>query len=249
MQTQSGSATGYPNENPWSPTPETRAPLAHQGPARPASQNRSEDPQEQESWNAVLAQAQATAAAAVTPAAGLAIHCKWEARLIDLVKVANTNPHLLNATLSKTAVILLLKSLKESGTPTAATYRRKREYDKAIRDYTEVIRLDPNNTNAYYYRGRVHQHKRDHDKAIPDYAKVISLDANNTNAYYNRGAAYANFGVYDKAISDYTETIRLNPNYAKGYYKRGICYREQGKTFEAQADFDKAKQLGYSGSQ
>jgi tetratricopeptide (TPR) repeat protein len=41
----------------------------------------------------------------------------------------------------------------------------------------------------------------------------------------------------------------LNPNYAYAYYNRGIVYREQGKYDKAEADFAKAKQLGYTGSQ
>jgi Flp pilus assembly protein TadD len=39
----------------------------------------------------------------------------------------------------------------------------------------------------------------------------------------------------------------LNPKYAEAYYNRGIAYRELGKNAEAQTDFDKAKELGYTG--
>jgi len=37
----------------------------------------------------------------------------------------------------------------------------------------------------------------------------------------------------------------LDPNLAKAYYGRGVSYREQRKNAQAEADFDKAKQLGY----
>jgi hypothetical protein len=41
----------------------------------------------------------------------------------------------------------------------------------------------------------------------------------------------------------------LEPDFAGAYYNRGITYHKQGKHARAQTDFDKAKQLGYGGSQ
>jgi tetratricopeptide (TPR) repeat protein len=37
----------------------------------------------------------------------------------------------------------------------------------------------------------------------------------------------------------------LNPNYANAYYNRGLVYRVQGNKAQAQADFNKARQLGF----
>jgi tetratricopeptide (TPR) repeat protein len=55
-------------------------------------------------------------------------------------------------------------------------------------------------------------------------------------------------GDYDKAISDFNEAIRLNPKDGRDYYMRGWAYKPQGKDSAAQADFEKAKQLGYDNS-
>jgi tetratricopeptide (TPR) repeat protein len=82
------------------------------------------------------------------------------------------------------------------------------------------------------------QNKKDYDKAISDYTQAIGLDPN-----------YANAFNYDKAISDYSEYIKLSPNEGDGYYWRGISYHRLGKNVEAQADFNKAKELGYTGPQ
>jgi tetratricopeptide (TPR) repeat protein len=48
----------------------------------------------------------------------------------------------------------------------------KGKYEKAIADYTQAIRLDPNNAVAYNNRG--------YDRAIADYEAVLLINPNNT---------------------------------------------------------------------
>ena len=45
----------------------------------------------------------------------------------------------------------------------------KKEYDKAIADYTEAIRLDPKDAAAYCNRGNAWSDKEEYDKAIADF--------------------------------------------------------------------------------
>src|SRR6516162_1004389 len=62
----------------------------------------------------------------------------------------------------------------------------KPDYTKAIGDFTEAIRLDPNFALAYYNRGLAYANKGNYDKAISDYTEAIRLDPNYTQAYTNR---------------------------------------------------------------
>ena len=55
-------------------------------------------------------------------------------------------------------------------------YAKKGDYDKAIADYTEAIRLDPKNAEAYCNRGHAYEEKGDYDKAIADCTEAIRLD-------------------------------------------------------------------------
>jgi len=91
-------------------------------------------------------------------------------------------------------------------------YYKKGLYDKAIADYSQAIKLDPNFVKAYYNRGVAYEKKNNYDKAIADYNQAIKLDPNHANAYYNRGNVHYNKGNYDRAIADYSQVIRLNPN-------------------------------------
>ena len=87
------------------------------------------------------------------------------------------------------------------------------DYDRAIADYTEAIRLDPNNDIAYNKRGYAHYNKGDYDKAIADFTQAIKLKPNNAYYLYTRGyAAHYNKGDYDRAIADFEAALRINPN-------------------------------------
>ena len=100
----------------------------------------------------------------------------------------------------------------------------KDSYSQAIADYSQVIRLTPNDATAYYNRGLAYYNKGDYDQAIADYDYAIRLNPNDAIAYYNRGLAYYSKGDYDHAIADYNHAIRLNPNDAIDYNSRGLAY-------------------------
>ena len=51
--------------------------------------------------------------------------------------------------------------------------------------------------------------------------------------------------VGDQAIADYAVAIRRNPELADAYDNRGVAYEKQGDQAKADADFAKARQLGY----
>ena len=53
----------------------------------------------------------------------------------------------------------------------------KNEYDRAIADYTEAIKLDHGRAEDYRFRGFAWLSKQQHDKAIADYTEAIRLAA------------------------------------------------------------------------
>jgi tetratricopeptide (TPR) repeat protein len=100
-----------------------------------------------------------------------------------------------------------------------AAYEQK-NYDKAITEFTEVIRLYPTYVAAYYYRGEAFLHKSDYDRAIADYTQALRHSDDNVNKeliYGSRGFAYQQKGEINKAIEDYESYLRIEPN--KTYIK------------------------------
>ena len=90
----------------------------------------------------------------------------------------------------------------------------QKDFDRAIGDYDEMIRLDPSNSKVHMNRGIACQAKGDFRQAIADYDAAILLGFKTAQAYNNRGHAREMKQDYDKAIADYTEAIQLK----RGYY-------------------------------
>ena len=88
------------------------------------------------------------------------------------------------------------------------------EYDTAIADYTEAIRINPEFAATYNNRANAHAKIGENDEAIADLTEMIRLKPELAKAYNNRGNIYQRMGKYDKAIADYTEAIRIDPEYA-----------------------------------
>ncbi|MFP3041080.1 tetratricopeptide repeat protein [Treponema primitia] len=117
------------------------------------------------------------------------------------------------------------------------------DFDRAIADYTQAIRLDPKDAVAYKQRGTAYGNKKDPNHAIADYNQAIKLDPDFALAYNNRGSEYRNNGDYDQAIADYTEAIRLDPNYVFTYNSRGNVYYSKGDYDQAITDYTEAIRL------
>jgi tetratricopeptide (TPR) repeat protein len=100
------------------------------------------------------------------------------------------------------------------------------DLDKEIADYTQAIRINPNNVDAYNNRGIAYGRKGDYDRAIADFNQAIRLNSNYTEAYVSRGVAYHDKGDYDRAIADFNQAIRINPNYANARDNPEILRKE-----------------------
>jgi hypothetical protein len=96
----------------------------------------------------------------------------------------------------------------------AKNHYENKEYDEAIADYTEAIRLDAKSPYRYVRRGNAYLAKGDYDNAIADYDLSIQLrpmTPSFSDLYNTRGLAYEQKGDNDKAIADFEIAVRLTP--------------------------------------
>lgn len=117
------------------------------------------------------------------------------------------------------------------------------QYDLAIAEYTDAIRLDPGCAMAYCGCGVAFAKKRQFHQAIAQYVEAIRLDPAYAAAFRNRGRDYFSLGKHRRAVADFTEAIRLEPKSGLAYIDRSMAYGGWGKERLAMADAQAAVRL------
>jgi tetratricopeptide (TPR) repeat protein len=107
----------------------------------------------------------------------------------------------------------------------------KREYDGAIRDFDQAIRLDPAVALAYGNRANCHAMKKDYERALADYTRALALDDKYPSAYTGRGLLYEELGDIASARRDYLAAISAPLNYADGTWAQQVA-RERIAAFD-----------------
>jgi len=121
--------------------------------------------------------------------------------------------------------------------------KRKGDYDRAIADFAEAIRINPKYSSAYTNRGVAYVEEHDYDRALADYNVAIRLDPKDAVAYNNRGVAWKNKGEYDLAIADYNTALKLDKNYVSAYNNRGVALYRKGDNDRALVEYNTALRL------
>jgi spermidine synthase/Tfp pilus assembly protein PilF len=125
-----------------------------------------------------------------------------------------------------------------------SAYAKLGQYQRAIEDFNEAIRLKPDYADAYFNRGVVYYSIGQYQRAIEDYNEAIRIKPDDTDDYNSRGAAYANLEQYQRAIDDFNKAIRLKPDYVDAYANRCGTYFMLGNKKIGCRDAQKACELG-----
>lgn len=76
------------------------------------------------------------------------------------------------------------------------------EYEMVMRDYDQVIALDPGFIYAWYNRGCIRSMQRDYRNALIDFTKAIELSPDFADAWFNRGITQIYLGDREHGIAD-----------------------------------------------
>lgn len=79
-----------------------------------------------------------------------------------------------------------------------------RDFNSALKEINEAMKIDPTNYEAWYVAGRVFQHMKDPNKAVVAFTKALELSKQTAvEAYFLRGLAYYDLGNKKNALSDW----------------------------------------------
>jgi len=122
-------------------------------------------------------------------------------------------------------------------------YHRMGDAGRAISDFTQALRLDPNNAEAYIGRGEAYVQARatgDVDRAISDFQQVLRLDP--AADRYAKHQAEIDLAIV-QSTSALDDDNSLAATRATAYIARGHAYNEKGDAERAIGDFSDALRL------
>jgi tetratricopeptide (TPR) repeat protein len=102
----------------------------------------------------------------------------------------------------------------------------KEQWDQAIKEFNEVIRLEPNNPKGYYNRGFAWASKQKYNEAISDFDAFLRLRPDELDGLISRAEVLAAAGQTAQALTDLDAAIRLAPDDVDAYCIRGKLREE-----------------------
>ncbi|MFO0951671.1 MAG: serine/threonine-protein kinase [Isosphaeraceae bacterium] len=120
---------------------------------------------------------------------------------------------------------------------------QRRDFDRALADFREAIRLDPADPAAHAAAGRVYWSRWELGRARSEYDEAIRLDPRSAEARLGRGQTLIGLREFQLALPDLDEAIRLDPGVAASYESRAHARGAIGDHAGAIADCDSALRL------
>jgi protein O-mannosyl-transferase len=113
----------------------------------------------------------------------------------------------------------------------------KGQFDKAITQFREALRIDPDYEEAHFNLGfALYQQGRAQD-AIAEYQAALKIDPDYEQALINLGIALFQEGRAEDAIAEYRKAAQINPDLPEPHYNLGFALFQQGHTKEAIAEY------------
>jgi len=111
----------------------------------------------------------------------------------------------------------------------SAVYQRRayalaqtQNYQEAIQDYSEAIKIQPKDARIYEQRAAVEMKIYDYDKALADYSELIKLKPNEIRYLNYRAYIYETKDDIKNSMADNDQVLKIDPNNqeAKGRKQR-----------------------------
>ncbi len=94
-------------------------------------------------------------------------------------------------------------------------YGRLGDTARAISDFDQAIRVDPNYAAAFRNRGGAFALQGDYVRALADLDQALRLNPRDVGAYHNRALSYQFQGDYARAVADFDRALELDSRNAE----------------------------------
>jgi len=123
-------------------------------------------------------------------------------------------------------------------------------YEEAINVYDEILRMDPENANAWQYRGealemqgRLDEAKQSFEKAMEASSRTIEKDPKNVEALWQKARSLQSLNRLEEAIGAFEQILVIDPGNADAWVNKAFslrCLKRYNESIEA---YDKAIEM------
>jgi tetratricopeptide (TPR) repeat protein len=139
----------------------------------------------------------------------------------------------------------------QAGAPDNAEEHRKKgallnaqgNYDAAIPEFRQALRLMPDLTRAHFGLGEALQGKGDLDGAMAEYKTVLSRYPDDPDTHTSMGTLLQKKGDLDGAIAEYRTALRQRPDDALTHFNLGTALSTKGQVEAAVTEYRTAIRL------
>ncbi|RLD10123.1 MAG: hypothetical protein DRI44_06895 [Chlamydiae bacterium] len=114
------------------------------------------------------------------------------------------------------------------------------ETNKALIDFSKVIRLNSYSVDGYLARANMFLKYDNTDLAFKDILSALKIDRDYYLSYFYAGLGFLYRNDLTNALTNFNIAIEKNPSYSYSYLNRGSVYQLLGKINLAIIDFEKA---------
>ena len=115
----------------------------------------------------------------------------------------------------------------------------KGDYNKSIKIFDYLIKLNKNCIDVYYNKGIAHQLLFQYQKAIEYFNKCLSINRNHINSIISIGIIYCKLGNYIEGIEQFDKAINLDQNKTEALMNKAIALKNIKKYEESLIYLDK----------
>ncbi|MDP4206416.1 MAG: tetratricopeptide repeat protein [Bacteroidota bacterium] len=118
------------------------------------------------------------------------------------------------------------------------------KYNDALNDFDQAIKIDNNNTLAYFERANVRSKMVDLILSLPDFSeRQILTVRKGVGNVKTQQKVQTKIQDYDLAISDYQKVLDLNPHFLFALFNRANIYCKTGEYKKAEEDYSRIIEL------
>lgn len=112
------------------------------------------------------------------------------------------------------------------------------EFQEAIKLFEEVLQIDSDNEDAYYFKGNAQLNLGQLDDAINSFDCALKINPVDVDAHNDKGVVYLSLGEFKKAMGCFDDALKINSNAINPLLNRGRIFIELGQFENAIRSFD-----------